>query len=135
MSEQIAVIVRDTVLYDPISDEELMTLFFPKRTITARELIEERVRQEVQTYNDRLPEVFRGLVAPLDAEKVLNGFRMPRKRSVDAGEQCRLACEAFENNGFILLVEERQVETLDEPIEIRTNTSVAFLKLTPLVGG
>ncbi len=135
MSEQIAVIVRDSAVYEPISEEEIMTLFFPKRTITARELIHERVRQEVQAYNDRLPEVFRGLVAPLEAEKVLNGFRMPRKRSVDAEEQYRLACEAFEHNGFLLLVEERQVETLDEPFEIRSNTPVVFLKLTPLVGG
>jgi hypothetical protein len=135
MTDQIALTVRDSVLYEQISDEQLLTLFFPKQRITARELVLKRVRQEVQTYNDSLPEVFRGLVAPLDAERVLNGFRMPRKRTIDAEAQCQQACAAFEQNGFILLVDERQVESLDEPIEIRDNTSVVFLKLTPLVGG
>jgi hypothetical protein len=135
MTDQVALIVRDSVLFEPISDEQLMTLFFKKRNITARELVRERVFQEVWIYNESLPEVFRGLIAPLDAERVLNGFRMPRKRTIDAEVQSRLACEAFEQNGFILLVDERQVVSLDEPIEIQSNTSVLFLKLTPLVGG
>ena len=135
MTDQISLTVRDSVLYEPISDEQIMTLFFPKRTITARELIRERVRREVEAYNDRLPEIFRGLIAPTEAERVLNGYRMPKKRTIDPERQCKLACEAFEQNGFILLVDDQQVAALDETIEIRSNTSVEFLKLTPLVGG
>jgi hypothetical protein len=135
MIDPISVTVRDSVLYDTASDEQLMTLFFPKRQITARELICERVRQEVNAYNSRLPDVFQGLVAPSDAERVLNGFRLPQQRKIDAEAQCKRACEAFEQNGFILLLDDRQVETLDEPLELRSNSSVIFLKLMPLVGG
>lgn len=47
----------------------------------------------------------------------------------------RAALEAFERNGFILLVEDRQVETLEEEIRVRPDTQVTFLKLVPLVGG
>ena len=51
-------------------------LELPTERITVRELIRERVYQEVQDYNraqgDR---VFRGLVQPTDAERVLNANR------------------------------------------------------------
>lgn len=135
MTDQISVVVRDSMLYDPVSDEQLMTLFFPKRIITARELIRERVFQEVQAYNQKMTDVFRGLVAPTDAERVLNGFRLRTTRSIDPEKQCKLAMQAFEQNGFILLVDDQQVSELDQQIELKTSTSVVFLKLTPLVGG
>ncbi len=135
MTDQISVTVRDSVLYGGLSDEQLMTLFFPKRTITARELIRERVRQEVQEYNQKTPEVFHGLVAPTDAERALNGFRMPKKREIDAEKQCEIALQAFQQNGFILMVDDRQVYELEQKIELSGGTSVVFLKLTPLVGG
>jgi len=135
MTDLIAVVVRDSLLYEKVSDEQLLTLFFPKRTITARELIRERVSQEVKAYNERQPEVFRGLIAPSNAERVLNGYRLPKKREVNSEAQCKLALQAFQENGFILLVDERQVSKLDDQIELRPETSVVFLKLTPLVGG
>jgi hypothetical protein len=34
-----------------------------------------------------------------------------------------------------LLVDDRQVDELEEEIEIRPDTTVTFLKLVPLVGG
>jgi hypothetical protein len=38
-------------------------------------------------------------------------------------------------NGFILLVDDRQVKTLDEEIRVRPGTQVKLLKLIPLAGG
>ena len=43
--------------------------------------------------------------------------------------------EAFGRNGFVVLVDDRQVEELDEDIELALGTEVTFLKLVPLVGG
>jgi hypothetical protein len=34
-----------------------------------------------------------------------------------------------------MLVDDRQVESLDEEITLQPNTRVSFLRLTPLVGG
>ena len=49
-------------------------LEFPTERITVRDLIRERVYQEVQDFNrDQGERVFRGLVQPTDAERVLNG--------------------------------------------------------------
>jgi hypothetical protein len=132
---EVEVLVRDSLLYDQQAEEQLLTLFFPKKIVTARELIRERVSREVEAYNERLSGIFLGLVTPTDAERTLNGYRVPAKRAIDAEKQCQLALEAFDQNGFILLVDDRQVANLDDPVEIHPGSSVVFLKLTPLVGG
>lgn len=111
------------------------TISLPAEVVTARELIRERVRQEVEDYNARRPEYFRGLVQPADAERTLNGFKLREVRLLDWRGQYEKAVEAFQRNGFILLVDERQVEEIDALIEVKPRTSVTFLKLIPLVGG
>ena len=111
------------------------TIALPQAGATARELIRVRVRQEVETYNQSLPEVFQGLVQPEESERTLNGFRMKTKRPLDWEVQYKGACSSFERNGFLVLVDGRQVSDLDERIELRQDSEVRFLKLVPLVGG
>jgi hypothetical protein len=103
--------------------------------ITVRELIRSRVYQEVQDYNLKTPEYFRGLVEPADAEKTLNGMKMKKGRQLDWRKQFEVALEAFEANRILILVNERQAESLDEEIVIEPETRVSFLRLVPLVGG
>ncbi|HEX8273609.1 MAG TPA: hypothetical protein VF615_13310 [Longimicrobiaceae bacterium] len=111
------------------------TLDFLSERVTVRELVRARVWQEVQDYNLRLPELFQGLVQPTDTERTLNGFRLRTRRRIDWEAQAARALEAFERNGFMVLVDDRQAESLDEEIVIRLDTTVSFLKLVPLVGG
>jgi hypothetical protein len=103
--------------------------------VTVRELIRSRVYQEVQDYNRRKPETFRGLVQPTDAEQTLNGFRVRDHREIDWKQQFERACDAFERNGFFVLVGDRQPDSLDEEITVTPDTRVSFVKLVPLVGG
>lgn len=115
--------------------ERRFTLEFPTERITVRELIRERVYQEVQDYNRAGGEVFQGLVRPSDAEVALNGFRMRTRREIDWKAQYEQACAAFEQNRVLVLVGDRQAESLEETIEIGRGTEVAFLRLVMLVGG
>jgi len=103
--------------------------------MTVRELIRARIYQEVQDYNQREPEYFRGLVEPSAAERVLNGYKLKAKRKIDWEEQYKRALEAFDRNGFFVLVGERQAESLDEEFQVKVETEVSFVKLVPLVGG
>ena len=103
--------------------------------LTVRELIRARIWQEVQDHNQSQPEVFRGLVQPTDTERTLNGFKFRQPRQFDWEEQFRHALAAFDRNGFFVLVGDRQAETLDEELEVKADTEVSFVKLTPLVGG
>ena|SRR5689334_24435079 len=103
--------------------------------ITVRELIRSRVYQEVQDYNRRQPQVFHGLVQPSDAEMALNGYKLRKPRTIDWKQQYDKAIEAFESNGILILVDDKQVDSLDEEIVVRPDTRVSFLRLTMLVGG
>ncbi|MPQ96861.1 hypothetical protein GB931_02775 [Modestobacter sp. I12A-02628] len=103
--------------------------------ITVRELIRLRVRDEVARHNAAPAERFAGLVQPQGAEVELNGYRLAQPRRLDWERQADIACAAFLRNGFFVLVGDRQVEDLDEVVDLTTASDVAFVKLVPLVGG
>src|SRR4029078_12591045 len=103
--------------------------------MTVRELIRARIYQEVHDYNLKKPEYFRGLVQPTEAERVLNGYKLRAKRKVDWQEQYQRALEAFERNGFFVLVGDKQADGLDQEFDVKVDTEVSFVKLVPLVGG
>src|SRR5215471_6191106 len=82
--------------------------------LTVRELIESRVRREVAAINRAPAQEFRTLVQPTEAERTLNGYKLRKPKPIDADAQCALAFDAFERNGFFLLVDDKQVEGLDD---------------------
>ncbi|SCE65687.1 hypothetical protein GA0070607_0029 [Micromonospora coriariae] len=100
-----------------------------------REVIRRRVFQEVAEHNARRSGEFRGLVQPSEIERGLNGAPVYEHRRVDPHRQYDRAVEAFSRNGFIVLVDDRQVEDLDAQVDLRTGTEIMFLRLVPLVGG
>ena len=113
-----------------------MSLEFLNERITVRELLRERVHHEVREFNrhqERL--VFHGLVQPENTELTLNGSKLKAHRPLDWEAQFALAVEGFATNAFFVLVDDRQAETLDETFVVGPQTTVSFVKLTPLVGG
>ncbi|MEU4122934.1 hypothetical protein [Streptomyces virginiae] len=103
--------------------------------LALRELIRRRVFQEVAEYHARRPEVFQGLVQPEGAERTLNGYALRTPRRIDPQQQTELALRAFERNGFLVLVGDRQITGLDEEVALPLGVEVTFLKLVALVGG
>src|SRR3954469_20627171 len=93
--------------------------------MTVRELIRARIYQEVQDYNTKQPEYFRGLVQPTEAERVANGYKMKGRKKINWEEQVDKALDAFGRNGFFVLVGDRQAETLDEEFEVKADTEVS----------
>jgi hypothetical protein len=127
-----------TVRDETTSGDELaaLELQLEAERLTVRELIRARVHQEVRTYNAKPPgDRFFGLVQPTDTEQELNGYRLRRPRRIDAGQQAEAAIRAFERGHVLVLVDDRQVEELDAEVTLRPGSTVAFLKLVPLVGG
>ncbi|WP_141584155.1 hypothetical protein [Actinomadura sp. WMMA1423] len=103
--------------------------------MTVRELIRLRVREEVARHNARPSDRFRGLVRPDGAEAELNGYRLREPRRLDWERQAEIAERAFLGNGFFVLAADRQVEDLDEEIDLTGDPDLVFIKLIPLVGG
>lgn len=105
-------------------------LSFDQARVSVRDIITERVFYEVQKHNQNTAEYHHCLVMPRQEERALN-----QPKIVDAEKQLIVAFEAFQNNGFFMLVNDRQAESLDEEVVVKVGASVSFVKLTPLVGG
>ena len=115
-------------------------LEFPSEKVTVRELIRERVYQEVKDFNCRQGEqVFRGLVQPTDTERVLDGtaaeYHLKPHRPSEWQPQFDNAIEAFGRGGFLVLIDDKQAASLDQEFLIGHDTQVTFVKLTVVVAG
>ncbi len=109
-----------------------ISLDFEKEYISVKELIEARIRQEIKRYANDVVSYKKGLVLPAGLEKRLNKKKAP---AIDMEKQLYVALEAFQKNGFFILIDDEQVESLDEMFLVDESTQVSFIKLTPLVGG
>jgi hypothetical protein len=125
--------IKDTTASGQVIDEA--TLSMRSNRVTIKDIIEARVLAEVERYNNTLPEYFKGLVQPTQAERTLNGYRMKNRTKVDAEKQVYIALDAFQKNGYFILVDQFQADSLDQEVEVTAHTQISFLKLTPLVGG
>jgi len=112
------------------------TLRLVSERVSVRDLITQRIRDEVARFNQQKKQTFfSGLVQPSDTEKTLNGYKMKKPKLIDENKQLELALAAFGSNGFFLLVDDKQVEELDEVLTLHEHSTISFIKLVPLVGG
>ena len=86
--------------------------------ITLRELIRTRVREEVAKANLERDAAHHLLIQPTDAEATLNGYRVKERRTIDWERQAEIAEDAFGRNGFFVIVDDRQVESLDDELDL-----------------
>ncbi len=112
-----------------------INLDFQQENVTVQDIITQRVIHEVENYNQKLPAYFNGLVEPSDAEKTINGFKLTTRKMIDAEKQVYVALDAFTKNGYFLLIDTIQSESLEQEVFLKSTTSISFIKLTPLVGG
>ncbi len=125
--------VQDATFAGKILHE--IALGFASECVTVQEIISARVTNEVHDYNQKQPEYYRGLIDPTDAEKTINGLKLHSRKPIDAEQQVYVALHAFQRNGFFVLIDNVQAETLEQQVLLTADTVVSFVKLTPLVGG
>jgi hypothetical protein len=113
---------------------ELVLSGLPDR-VSLRELIRTRVREEVAKANLDRTATHRLLVQPTDSEVTPNGYRLKAPRLIDWEAQAEIALESFSINGFFVIADGRQVESLDDELTLTPDSEIRFVKLTPLVGG
>jgi len=109
------------------------TFQFDTTNLTLREIIRLRVQQEVERFNAAEYEVFQGLVQPEESERILNGVRT--RPVLDWQKQFAKAIAAFNGNGFLVLLDDRQLMDLDENLHLTADSKITFLRLVPLIGG
>ncbi len=96
-------------------------------TATARELIRARVREEVAQHNLRPGQPYGGLVQPPRTEVEL------KCRVLDWERQAAVAERAFMRNGFFMVLDDRHLEDLDEPVDLSGDPEISFVRLVALV--
>lgn len=133
MAATITISIKDENFSGKVLQEVLVGFY--SETVTIKDIIEARVRQEVENYNKRLPEYYNGLIEPGDAEKTINGFKLRSKKPIDGEKQVYVALDAFQKNGFFVLVDNLQSASLEQTVPLSNDTQISFVKLTPLVGG
>lgn len=126
-------LIRDENAFGSIYNE--FKLSFDKVEVSVRDIITERVYQEVMRYNQRAADYKYALVQPKAEEIELNNLQAKPRKQVNAERQVEVALAAFESNGFFLLVDDKQLENLNDTVIIGKTTVVSFVKLIPLVGG
>jgi hypothetical protein len=103
--------------------------------LTVKEMIQIRVKREVDKYNESGAQYFKGLVQPSEAVSTPNGYKLKEKKKIDSNEQIEKALKGFEQNSFLVLVNDSQMDSLENEILLTENTEISFVKLIPLVGG
>ena len=107
-----------------------------KEQLSVQEIISQRVILEVDNYNNKMTQKENNydLITPKKEEQILNkGVR--NRRKINKEKQIQRALDAFNQNGFFILINDLQAESLDQQVTISDNLLINFVKLTPLVGG
>lgn len=127
------ILIYDELLNGTITNQVEIAL--DTDSLTVRELITKRVSVEIDNYNKRLPEYFNGLIEPKEAERTLNGYKLKPKQLIDVEKQVYIALDAFQKNGFFVLVDNEQLDELEHQVVFKSTSKISFVKLTPLIGG
>jgi hypothetical protein len=109
-------------------------LTLPTDTLTVRELIAHKVRQEVEGFfAHRRPGVSGEYRTP---EELLGGTTSAsRGVTGTASEEIARAQQAFTARAYMIVVDNQRVWEPDTLLTLRPETQVEFIKILPLVGG
>ena len=128
-----SIIIHDETASGSITNQ--LRLKIDRNHITAKELIKMRVFHEVNAFNARKNELYRGLIQPNNAKPMLNGYKLNPRYKIDPQKQYYVAMDAFKRQGFHLIIDDQKIDDPDFTIDMESNKRVSFMKLTPLVGG
>lgn len=113
--------------------------------LTARELIQRRVAEEIALVNDKRVKTrsahdrARSFLIRFDASPVEAKLNRPKRATpparLDETAEIEAAIEGFEAKAYVMLFDDRQVEDLDDELTVLPNSEVVFLRMIPLVGG
>jgi len=110
--------------------------------ITLRDLIDQVVRAEVQAFRQRQEErhilralTARQITAGAERGKIdMGGSDLPLQ-PVDEDEAVAVACQAFEDGLYLVVIDGEDHREIDREIHVRPDSRVTFVRLTMLAGG
>lgn len=107
-------------------------------TMTLQELIMLRVKEEIRRRTEASATMYFNIYQELtEAEQKLNPLKHDKikREAPDPEAYGYRALDAFKRNAFFVLIGNKQVDNLQEVIDLRRENPISFVRLTPLVGG
>ncbi len=122
---------------------ERSPLEFAASQITATDLIRFRIEREKERAEDAMLAMVSERAGTMEhalnsAPTIARGFAAPAARlakPLDIDKAVADAVDAFEKGQFLVLVNDRQIHTVTEPIQLHEVNEAVFLRLLPLKGG
>lgn len=119
---------------------ELVEASLPAHVSSLREVIQEIVTEQVRRYNDRNPD--QAIYPYLSSGQLEEQVRLGKvsfgaaydDRQADEAKAIADAWQAFEDGIYKVLIDDRAVERLDQPLELREGTVFTFIRLALLSG-
>jgi signal transduction histidine kinase len=113
----------------------------PSQTLTLQELLTQIVQSEIQAFQtrqsqQRLTKVL-GLVeieAGVARGKITSGGS-ELDQAVDEQQAIENALQSFQDGFYLVFIDDQQQEDLADLVDLKANSELLFLRLTPLVGG
>jgi len=109
--------------------------------LTLRDVIARIVREQVAGFHQRQIEA--RFLRVLTEKELEDGSAVGRitpggsrlRQPVEPDDAVARALLAFEDGLYLVLIDERRCERLDEPVELGTDSTVTFIRLVALAGG
>ena len=109
--------------------------------LALRDLLARVVRAEVEAFRQRQAD--RRLLHVLTAREIETGVAAGKvdmggrdvRQPVDAEAAVAVALEAFEDGLYLVVVDGQDQKSLDQPVFLRPDSRVTFVRLTMLAGG
>ncbi len=110
-------------------------LLLSKPQVSVKEIISERVKLEVENYRNKKKSKGYSLFEVDKVEQILNKYDLKTTSKLDIEKQVAIALRAFDSNEFFIIIDNTQVDSLEQRVDITDNLQVSFLKLVPIMGG
>jgi len=124
---------------------DTIEVHLPMDKLTVKDIITAKVEATVNSINTDSNVVKANHHFKSDEEKRLNQQLLETKNKelqkrieslkLDAEKETYVALEAFKNNMFFIIIDEKQYSDLEEEVLITNQSQVKFIKLTQLKGG
>lgn len=109
--------------------------------LTLKQLIRLIVLQEVEAFQKRQTD--QQLFRVLTEQQIESGKAVGRidpaarnvQQQVNAEESVAVAWQSFEDGLFYVFIDGRQIDSLNEPVQINNNSTLKFIRLVALAGG
>ena len=135
--------IAEEIIGQGLIDTIVVNLSIDK--LTLKDIIIAKVEATVHSINKDSSVVKSKHHFSSDEEKRLNQQLLENKNKelqkrieslkLDAEKETYIALEAFQNNMFFIIIDEKQYSDLDEQVFITEQSQVKFIKLTQLKGG